>query len=80
MCWAQSSRGSLVSRAAAARLSRCDDEASGDGAAASTAAPFAVKLVEVKGPGDRLSDRQHAWICRLRRLGADVEVCRAVAV
>lgn len=34
-----------------------------------------VKMVEVKGPGDRLSDRQIAWLGQLIRWGADVEVC-----
>lgn len=32
-------------------------------------------LVEVKGPGDRLSCRQEAWIGHLVRAGVNVEVC-----
>ena len=32
--------------------------------------------VEVKGPNDRLSDSQVAWIDVLVRAGAEVEVCR----
>ena len=31
-------------------------------------------LVEVKGPGDKLSDRQHAWIARLAAAGTDIHV------
>ena len=31
-------------------------------------------LVEVKGPGDKLSDRQHAWIARLAACGTDIHV------
>eukprot|EP01138_Halocafeteria_seosinensis_P006560 gb/GECG01006706.1/.p1 GENE.gb/GECG01006706.1/~~gb/GECG01006706.1/.p1 ORF type:complete len:1399 (+),score=160.66 gb/GECG01006706.1/:1-4197(+) len=34
-----------------------------------------VKLVEVKGPRDRLSDKQNAWLQVLSSAGADVEVC-----
>eukprot|EP00741_Cyanophora_paradoxa_P000119 tig00000057_g114.t1 len=34
-----------------------------------------AKLVEVKGPNDRLSDRQRAWIDHLLAEGADVELC-----
>ena len=37
--------------------------------------PAHTKLVEVKGPGDRLSDRQVAWLSRLVRWGVDAEVC-----
>ena len=35
-----------------------------------------ARLVEVKGPNDRLSDSQVAWIDVLVRAGAEVEVCR----
>ena len=35
---------------------------------------LAARLVEVKGPNDKLSDGQHAWIDVLVRAGADVEV------
>ncbi|EPY77849.1 fanconi-associated nuclease 1 isoform 3 [Camelus ferus] len=38
------------------------------------------KLVEVKGPNDRLSQKQMIWLDELRKLGADVEVCHVVAV
>uniref|UniRef100_A0A672ITV5 Fanconi-associated nuclease n=1 Tax=Salarias fasciatus TaxID=181472 RepID=A0A672ITV5_SALFA len=33
------------------------------------------KLVEVKGPRDRLSQKQQIWLDELQKLGADVEVC-----
>jgi hypothetical protein len=33
-----------------------------------------TRLVEVKGPSDSLSDRQHAWIARLRAAGVEIEV------
>ena len=36
-------------------------------------------LVEVKGPGDRLSDKQLAWIDLLVRNGVEVEVCYVAA-
>ncbi|XP_055273944.1 fanconi-associated nuclease 1 isoform X1 [Moschus berezovskii] len=39
-----------------------------------------VKLVEVKGPHDRLSQKQMIWLDELHRLGADVEVCHVAAV
>ena len=39
------------------------------------ASPPRARLVEVKGPGDRLSDRQRVWIDVLLRHGADVAVC-----
>ncbi|XP_036290509.1 fanconi-associated nuclease 1 isoform X1 [Pipistrellus kuhlii] len=39
-----------------------------------------AKLVEVKGPNDRLSHKQMVWLDELRRLGADVEVCHVAAV
>uniref|UniRef100_UPI00398F5816 fanconi-associated nuclease 1 n=1 Tax=Pristiophorus japonicus TaxID=55135 RepID=UPI00398F5816 len=38
------------------------------------------KLVEVKGPSDRLSHKQTVWLDQLRRLGADAEVCHVSAV
>lgn len=37
------------------------------------------KLVEVKGPNDRLSHKQMIWLDELQKLGADVEVCHVVA-
>ncbi|XP_006167344.1 fanconi-associated nuclease 1, partial [Tupaia chinensis] len=39
-----------------------------------------AKVVEVKGPNDRLSHKQMLWLDELQRLGADVEVCHVVAV
>ena len=38
-----------------------------------------LQLVEVKGPGDRLSNNQKMWMHRLVRLGANVEVCHVTA-
>ncbi|NXA33039.1 FAN1 nuclease, partial [Eudromia elegans] len=38
------------------------------------------KLVEVKGPNDRLSSKQIMWLSELQRLGAAVEVCHVQAV
>ncbi|XP_010598467.2 fanconi-associated nuclease 1 isoform X1 [Loxodonta africana] len=38
------------------------------------------KLVEVKGPNDRLSPKQMLWLDELQKLGAEVEVCHVVAV
>ncbi|XP_030621183.1 fanconi-associated nuclease 1 [Chanos chanos] len=38
------------------------------------------KLVEVKGPNDRLSQKQQIWLDELRKMGADVEVCHVTAV
>ncbi|XP_056138184.1 fanconi-associated nuclease 1 [Lampris incognitus] len=38
------------------------------------------KLVEVKGPNDRLSQKQQIWLDELQKLGADVEVCHVTAV
>ncbi|KAH7422361.1 hypothetical protein KP509_12G005200 [Ceratopteris richardii] len=35
-----------------------------------------AKLVEVKGPRDRLSEQQRAWISILMEAGIDVEVCK----
>ncbi|XP_072551533.1 fanconi-associated nuclease 1 [Salminus brasiliensis] len=37
------------------------------------------KLVEVKGPNDRLSQKQLLWLEELKNLGADVEVCHVTA-
>ncbi|XP_060115943.1 fanconi-associated nuclease 1 [Heteronotia binoei] len=37
------------------------------------------KLVEVKGPRDRLSPKQMLWLAELQRLGAAVEVCHVGA-
>uniref|UniRef100_A0A7S2WA52 Fanconi-associated nuclease n=1 Tax=Mucochytrium quahogii TaxID=96639 RepID=A0A7S2WA52_9STRA len=34
-----------------------------------------TKFVEVKGPGDSLSDRQKAWIDKLCSVDADIEIC-----
>ncbi|XP_061856483.1 fanconi-associated nuclease 1 isoform X1 [Colius striatus] len=38
------------------------------------------KLVEVKGPTDRLSPKQSIWLSELKQLGAAVEVCHVQAV
>nr|XP_009679785.1 PREDICTED: fanconi-associated nuclease 1 isoform X1 [Struthio camelus australis] len=38
------------------------------------------KLVEVKGPNDRLSYKQIIWLSELKKLGAAVEVCHVQAV
>ncbi|NXG31173.1 FAN1 nuclease, partial [Dromaius novaehollandiae] len=38
------------------------------------------KLVEVKGPNDRLSYKQIIWLSELKKLGATVEVCHVQAV
>ncbi|XP_063053132.1 fanconi-associated nuclease 1 [Engraulis encrasicolus] len=38
------------------------------------------KLVEVKGPNDRLSQKQQIWLDELHRWGADVEVCHVTAI
>ena len=40
----------------------------------------AVKVVEVKGPNDRLSTKQILWIDYLVNLGVDAEVCHVEAV
>ncbi|XP_042352110.1 fanconi-associated nuclease 1 [Plectropomus leopardus] len=37
------------------------------------------KLVEVKGPNDRLSQKQQIWLDELQKLGAGVEVCHVTA-
>lgn len=39
----------------------------------------AAKLVEVKGPNDRLSDKQEVWIDELLAAGIHVEVCHVAA-
>ncbi|NXS75630.1 FAN1 nuclease, partial [Pandion haliaetus] len=38
------------------------------------------KLVEVKGPNDRLSHKQLIWLSELKKLGATVEVCHVQAI
>ncbi|XP_068131677.1 fanconi-associated nuclease 1 [Hyperolius riggenbachi] len=38
------------------------------------------KVVEVKGPNDRLSHKQMVWLHELKKLGADAEVCHVVAI
>ncbi|NXN93402.1 FAN1 nuclease, partial [Rhinopomastus cyanomelas] len=38
------------------------------------------KLVEVKGPNDRLSHKQMIWLSELKKLGAAVEVCHVQAI
>ncbi|XP_006136930.2 fanconi-associated nuclease 1 isoform X2 [Pelodiscus sinensis] len=38
------------------------------------------KLVEVKGPNDRLSHKQIIWLSELKKLGAAVEVCHVDAI
>ncbi|MGH0140003.1 UNVERIFIED_CONTAM: hypothetical protein FKN15_021683 [Acipenser sinensis] len=38
------------------------------------------KLVEVKGPNDRLSHKQMIWLHELQQLGAEVEVCHVTAI
>jgi len=35
-------------------------------------------FVEVKGPNDKLSDRQYSWLHKLIEFGANVEVCHVV--
>lgn len=41
--------------------------------------PFPTcRLVEVKGPRDRLSDQQRAWMRALHGEGVDVEVCKVL--
>ncbi|CAG5119384.1 unnamed protein product [Candidula unifasciata] len=40
----------------------------------------ALKICEVKGPGDRLSHKQILWIDYLLSLGVDAEVCHVKAV
>ena len=38
-----------------------------------------LKVVEVKGPNDRLSHKQQIWLDFLMDIGVDVEVCHVVA-
>ncbi|XP_073474969.1 fanconi-associated nuclease 1 [Aquarana catesbeiana] len=38
------------------------------------------KIVEVKGPTDRLSHKQMVWLHELKKMGADTEVCHVVAI
>ncbi|KAJ8002558.1 hypothetical protein DPEC_G00160150 [Dallia pectoralis] len=40
---------------------------------------YCYKLVEVKGPSDRLSQKQQIWLDELQKLGAEVEVCHVTA-
>ncbi len=35
-----------------------------------------AKLAEVKGPRDRLSEQQRAWLAALAHAGMEVEVCK----
>lgn len=35
-------------------------------------------FVEVKGPNDKLSERQTSWLHKLMDFGANVEVCHVV--
>lgn len=35
-------------------------------------------FVEVKGPNDKLSERQYSWLLKLMEFGANVEVCHVV--
>uniref|UniRef100_A0A8D0HIQ1 Fanconi-associated nuclease n=1 Tax=Sphenodon punctatus TaxID=8508 RepID=A0A8D0HIQ1_SPHPU len=41
---------------------------------------YQFKLVEVKGPNDRLSHKQMIWLSELKKLGAVVEVCHVTAI
>ncbi|GIY12663.1 hypothetical protein CDAR_484501 [Caerostris darwini] len=41
---------------------------------------LSVKIVEVKGPGDKLSSKQILWLDYLIQLGANAEVCLVEAV
>ena len=50
-------------------------EAAGGGLDGAVVWSARAKLVEVKGPRDRLSDRQMAWLHLLAGGGAEVEVC-----
>ncbi|XP_066448580.1 fanconi-associated nuclease 1 isoform X1 [Eleutherodactylus coqui] len=38
------------------------------------------KLVEVKGPNDRLSHKQIVWLHELKKMGAAVEVCHVISI
>ncbi len=35
-----------------------------------------VAVIEVKGPGDRLSSKQRLWLDTFTKLGIDAHVCR----
>lgn len=37
-----------------------------------------ARIVEVKGPTDRLSEQQRAWIACMAAAGMQVEVCKVV--
>jgi Fanconi-associated nuclease 1 len=37
-----------------------------------------ARMVEVKGPTDRLSDQQRAWLAAMAAAGMQVEVCKIV--
>jgi Fanconi-associated nuclease 1 len=37
-----------------------------------------ARFVEVKGPTDRLSDQQRAWLACMSAVGMDVEVCKVL--
>jgi hypothetical protein len=37
-----------------------------------------ARVVEVKGPTDRLSDQQRAWLAAMAAAGMHVEVCKIV--
>lgn len=39
-----------------------------------------TRFIEVKGPGDSLSERQKAWIDKLTQVGANITVCNVKAV
>ncbi|XP_049932499.1 fanconi-associated nuclease 1 homolog isoform X2 [Nymphaea colorata] len=55
----------------------CDDKDPSDGCSSGSFCNSAkVKLVEVKGPNDRLSEQQHAWLLALMDCGFEVEVCK----
>jgi len=38
-----------------------------------------MQLVEVKGPGDKLSPKQQVWLTRLQGWGCPVELCHVKA-
>lgn len=35
-------------------------------------------FVEVKGPNDKLSERQTSWLLKLIEFGANVEICHVI--
>jgi hypothetical protein len=39
---------------------------------------FESRFVEVKGPSDRLSERQRVWLVVLLAAGADCRICRVL--